>query len=257
MRARLVAERKLKAKGVTYGSVQFRRCGGDGHGLRGELARAVEMFREATEEGSAPAMMELGFCYHMGYGVAQDQKAAVKWYLQAATAPEPVAMAQWNLYIMYSNGHGVAKNPTMAYRWAKRSTTDNDSLIDAMFHLSQRYMYDNVDDDGRSVEPAKDEPEALRLYHRILNRPWCDGCHNSTSACRDNCDSSAVKTTVGHTQYMLGMVYDSQWEDFAGVEKDDEAAFEWYTKVNPVAVPSATRRQHHATRCHHTNHIEM
>jgi TPR repeat protein len=54
--------------------------------------------------------------YAQGNGVPQDDKAAMKWYRQAAEQGH--AKAQLNLGVMYGNGQGVAKDYALAYMWA-------------------------------------------------------------------------------------------------------------------------------------------
>ena len=61
--------------------------------------------RLAAEQGDALTQFNLGFMYDKGYGVAQDDAAALRWYRLAAEQND--AKAQNNLGAMYAEGRGV------------------------------------------------------------------------------------------------------------------------------------------------------
>jgi TPR repeat protein len=54
------------------------------------------------------AQFNLGLCYNLGEGVAQDSQEAVKWYRLAVEQGN--VKAQFNLGNNYSQGDGVAQD---------------------------------------------------------------------------------------------------------------------------------------------------
>ena len=78
-------------------------------------AEAVHWYREAAQQGLAPAQYQLGLRYANGDGVTRDFEEAVKWYQRAAA--QGVAFAQFNLGVRYANGQGVERDPVKAYQW--------------------------------------------------------------------------------------------------------------------------------------------
>ena len=72
-------------------------------------------FHKAAEQGNAEAQYHLGAMYDDGYGVVQDDVAAVKWYTKAAQQNH--ARAQYNLGVMYVKGEGVVQNYVTAVKW--------------------------------------------------------------------------------------------------------------------------------------------
>ncbi|EJK46184.1 hypothetical protein THAOC_35160 [Thalassiosira oceanica] len=72
-------------------------------GLEKDVARAVELWTEASELGSADACFQLGVAYRNGDGVEQDAKRGVWFYEKAAMLGDP--MARHNLG-KYEREHG-------------------------------------------------------------------------------------------------------------------------------------------------------
>ena len=76
---------------------------------------AYRAFRALAEQGDRRSQSSLGDMYRKGYGVAQDDAEAVKWYGRAAD--QGSAYAQNSLGLMYRDGLGVASDPERAYAW--------------------------------------------------------------------------------------------------------------------------------------------
>lgn len=72
----------------------------------------------------AAAQHNLGVMYHKGHGIPIDNKAALKWYLQAAE--HNYAAAQNNVGFMYEKGQSVQKNMQEAIRWYKLAASQGD-----------------------------------------------------------------------------------------------------------------------------------
>ncbi|MGH7396516.1 MAG: tetratricopeptide repeat protein, partial [Candidatus Rokuibacteriota bacterium] len=86
-----------------------------GEGVPQDPAAAARWYRQAAEQGFAPAQYQLGLRYANGDGVDRDYAEAVTWYRRAAE--QGVAFAQFNLGVRYANGQGVARDPVQAYQW--------------------------------------------------------------------------------------------------------------------------------------------
>jgi uncharacterized protein len=82
---------------------------------RGDSATALKLLSPLAQNGHARAQFNLGAMYDQGHGVAQDYKAAVKWYRLAADQGN--AWAQVKLGLMYEQGQGVAQNYVYAHMW--------------------------------------------------------------------------------------------------------------------------------------------
>ena len=85
-----------------------------GCGQGGE-AKEFEKQLAAAERGDADAQYWLGEKYHMGQGVEQDFKEAVKWWHKAAE--QGVKEAQFCLGAMYYRGDGVPEDIVTAFAW--------------------------------------------------------------------------------------------------------------------------------------------
>src|SRR5690606_41296143 len=86
-----------------------------GEGVPKVLSRAVAWYREAAEQGAAPARRAPELMYANGEGVPKDASQAVTWYRKAAEQGH--ASAQLNLGVMYAKGKGVPKDYVQAAKW--------------------------------------------------------------------------------------------------------------------------------------------
>ena len=57
-----------------------------------DAPRTAALHRAAAEEGFVPAMTQLAFCYHSGYGVEPDPAQAEHWFGEAAKHEDPDAL---------------------------------------------------------------------------------------------------------------------------------------------------------------------
>ena len=81
----------------------------------GDYDTAYSAFQGLAEEGDRRAQGSLGDMYRKGYGVAQNQAEAMKWYRRAAD--QGSAHAQDGLGLMYRDGLGVPRHAECAYIW--------------------------------------------------------------------------------------------------------------------------------------------
>ena len=64
--------------------------------------------------------------YENGYGVLENHKTAVKWYI--LSAEQGNVFAQDNLGSMYENGHGILKDYEQAYMWYTIAASSGDDV---------------------------------------------------------------------------------------------------------------------------------
>ena len=139
--------------GFGYGVVQdyveaakwYRKAAQQNH-LRAMLAlhllynvdKVYKEFHKAAEQGNAEAQFHLGVMYDDGYGVVQDDVAAVKWFTKAAQQNH--ARAQYNLGLMYANlAAGVVQNYVAAVKWFTKAAQQNHAS--AQVHLGLMYQF--------------------------------------------------------------------------------------------------------------------
>jgi hypothetical protein len=89
-----------------------------GEGVEKDVAKAIELLKEAAELGNAEAMNAYGMCFYSGDGVAKDAAEAVKWY--RASAARGFAPAMDNLSSCYNLGVGVRKDEKEGLAWKVR-----------------------------------------------------------------------------------------------------------------------------------------
>ena len=107
----------------------------------GDYATALREWEPLAEQGHAGAQSLLGLMYRKGQGVAQDDKAAVKWYRLAAK--QGFAGAQYNLGLMYAHGEGVPQDYKAAVKLFRLAAEQGDAQ--AQYNLGVMY------DEGKGV----------------------------------------------------------------------------------------------------------
>ena len=110
---------------------------------------SVDRIRQFAENGIADAQYWLGFMHYCGSLVAQDDAAAARWFLCAATQGHPTA--QNDLGVLYANGRGVPQDDYEAVKWYARGAEGGNVTAQLNFG---RMLYD-----GRGT--PKNDAEAL------------------------------------------------------------------------------------------------
>jgi TPR repeat protein len=90
----------------------------------GDFARSFALVSDLAQQGVALAQHFLGWHYHKGIGVDQDDHRAVEWWKKAAEQGLPES--QQGLGWAYANGRGVEENLLEAYRWYNRAVASGD-----------------------------------------------------------------------------------------------------------------------------------
>lgn len=89
--------------------------------------QAAAFYRQAAEQGYAPAQYSLGRLYVAGSGVHQDYAEGLRWFQKAAA--QNYALAQNRLGVMYEKGQGVPKDQLEAYKWYFLASRANENVF--------------------------------------------------------------------------------------------------------------------------------
>lgn len=113
---------------------------------RRDFTTALGLLQPLADRGEADAQCGLGAMYYAGYGVPQDDVAAVKWFRLAAEQGE--AKAQYFLGMMCNYGRGVPTDNAEAVKWYRLAAEQGDvkaqNNLGAMYYaglgVSQDYI---------------------------------------------------------------------------------------------------------------------
>ncbi len=188
---------------------------------------AVQYFRQAAEQGYAPAQASLAYAYATGKGATKDYYEAAHWYRKAAEQGH--ASAQYNLGYSYEKGNGVSQDYNEAVHWYRKAAGQR--YIPAISRLAECYFY------GRGV--AENHYEAVKLAREAAEQGNTQAqfrlgyCYNNgKGVAQDRYEAARWYRKVaekGHktAQYNLGLCY----EYGRGVERDNAEAKRWYQKA--------------------------
>lgn len=123
-------------------------------GVKQDLKKAVEFYRQAAEQELAEAQFNLGAMYENGVGVKQDYSKAVEWYTKVAEQNFIGALV--NLGNIYYDKRNYAK----AAELYRRGAEQGDSL--AQNNLATLYL------DGKGVK--QDYKRAAELYRQTAEQ---------------------------------------------------------------------------------------
>ena len=196
----------------------------NGYGVAQDNTEAVKWYRKAAEQGDALGQLTLGSMYLNGRGVAQDYAEATKWFRKAAE--QGGALAQNGLGLMYEYGKGVAQNHTEAVKWYRKAAMQGEAS--AQYNLGTMYL------NGYGV--AQDYAEATEWYRKAAMQGEALGQYNLgvmylNGYGVDQNDIEAVKwfrkaAEQGNAwgQYNLGTMY----QNGQGVAQNHTEAVKWY-----------------------------
>ena len=110
-------------------AVQPATAGDFGSGLsaynRGDYVTAFRDWYSLAENGDAAAQAGVGFLFHKGLGVTQDDVEAASWFEKAAEKGQ--AEAQLLLGTLYFFGEGVQQSYVIAFAWCEVAQTNGQS----------------------------------------------------------------------------------------------------------------------------------
>lgn len=82
---------------------------------RGDFDAAFEAWLPLAEAGDAVAQNSIGYMYRRGFGIAQDEAVAARWYRRAAE--QGLVEAMTNIGFMHDEGRGVERDWVQSYKW--------------------------------------------------------------------------------------------------------------------------------------------
>ena len=92
---------------------------------RGDYVTAFRDWYPLADHGDAAAQAGLGFLFHKGLGVTQDDIEAASWFEKAAAKGQ--AEAQLLLGTLYFFGEGVQQSYVMAFAWCEVAQSNGQS----------------------------------------------------------------------------------------------------------------------------------
>ncbi len=90
---------------------------------KNDFAGAAGLFTQLAESGDPQAQHNLGYLYHVGKGVAQNDVQAMIWYRKAAD--QGYAPSQYNVGVMFEEGQGVRADADQAIAWYTKAANQN------------------------------------------------------------------------------------------------------------------------------------
>ena len=129
--------------------------------IKWQLRQAQGLF-DGWEQGVAEAQKNLGYIYEKGYGVSQNYRQALSWYLKAAD--QGLADAQNKLGDMYKDGRGVGQNNFEAFGWYFKAAEQG--LAEAQNKLGNCFI------SGKGV--VEDYSEAAKWYRKAADQGLAD-----------------------------------------------------------------------------------
>ena len=88
----------------------------------GDFSRAFSDWLGVAEQGDTKAQAGIGFLFHKGLGVSQDDAEAAVWFIRAAEQGQ--AEAQLLLGTLFFFGKGVPRSYVSAYAWCDIAQTN-------------------------------------------------------------------------------------------------------------------------------------
>lgn len=152
---------------------------------------AYRVFLKYSKNLNAECSFAMGYMFHYGKGVKQDDNEAFKWAQKSAKAKNP--NGQWLLGLLYEDGKGVTADYSEAFRLYSLSAEQGNS--GGQYNLGSMYY------NGRQV--TVNYPEAVRWFKLSANQGDAEG------------------------QIWLAIAYAAG----NGVKQDLAESFKWYKKA--------------------------
>lgn len=159
----------------------------------GNFTAALQQLRPMEEPVRADAELHLEKLHPWGYGLWQDNEAAVKWLTRAAE-PDNVN-AQYTVGAIYAQGIGVPQDYQMAVMWFRLAAEQGN--VDGQHAIGIMYLY------GKGV--SEDYKEALTWFTKAAEQ--------------------------GHLDAYLYIGAMAMVGDGDGVSKDYNEAITWFTRA--------------------------
>ena len=157
-----------------------------------EYEKAVEYYKQSIEAGYSGALVCLGDCYYLGYGVEPSQEIAFGYYRQAAEKNNPLALVV--VGSMYCSGTGAEKSYDKAFEYISKAYEMDTNAPIAPIFLGTLYY------NGLGVE--KDYDKAFQLLQKADQNISMN--HLSSENLMER---KEIATIVASCYYLLGRCY--------------------------------------------------
>ena len=104
--------------------------------------KAFEWWKIGADMGDEECLTNLGYCYHIGDGVKQNNLEAKKCWDQAAKKGSNGAF--YNLAVLYANGWGVSKDSKKAIRYYKKNIKKKNDYYDMSLLAIARHYFEGL-----------------------------------------------------------------------------------------------------------------
>ncbi len=178
----------------------------------------------SAEQGDAIAQFQVGYAYHFGIGVQQDDIESFRWMKLAAE--QGVTEAQLNLGQYYEHGAGVDQDLEAARHWYREAAETG--FPEAQFLLAKIYgaglgVSPDFEEAARWMRAAAEQDLAVAQFAHALDNFHGFGVPLDLQAALIWMERAANQNHV-EAQFVLGIWY----EEGEGVEKDVISAYMWY-----------------------------
>lgn len=150
----------------TLGKVMLGNCYAEGLGTSKDVAKGIELLKEAALLGNSIAQRRLGNIYQFEVDY-RDEKEAVKWYTMAAANSE--WGAQNNLALMYAKGEGVEINFAKAHSLINeaKNAVSRSSMNSEEQSYAQAML---LDSDGEIYLMENKMEEATAIWNQLKTK---------------------------------------------------------------------------------------
>jgi TPR repeat protein len=104
--------------------------------------KAFEWWKIGADMGDESCLTALGYCYHMGDGVKQNNLEAKNCWEKAAKKGSNGAY--YNLAVLYANGWGVSKDSKKAIRYYKKNIKKKNDYYDMSLLAIARHYFEGL-----------------------------------------------------------------------------------------------------------------
>jgi len=209
------------AMGNLAAMVELGKAYEEGMGVKKDEVKALSLYQQAMEKGSALAESCVANCFAEGKGgVPRDEKRAMEIWCRLSDAG--LADAQFHLGVMHYMGRQVKANDFTAAQLFEKATTKGHA--DAMSTLAGLYYT------GKGV--VKNEEKAAALWRQAGEAGNPEGYFHLGRMCEraNNLPHStamyklAAQRGLAHAQFKLALAY----EKGKGIDADLQQAARWY-----------------------------
>jgi len=183
----------------------------------------LEQIRKAAEQGDAEAQFQLGECYRLGTGVAQDIEEAAKWYRKAAEQGH--AVAQHSLGVFHLHGFGIAEDREKAVEWFRKAAEQG---YEDSINVLKQMENPQEETELERIRKAAEQGDAEAQYKLGVCYKKGSGVSFSLSEAAE-WFRKAAEQGLAEAQYELGVYYINYYVD--GVAKYSEEAIQWFRKA--------------------------